>query len=372
MKKMLLWLALLWLSPFVLWITHAQSFNSATTDIREIRVRYCNDPEKKDEKSLFIDAEAGKKSVICIDFINTAKKKAKIGINFVDGAVTDDSDQKKACLWEGEKSNFWQYVQNYPETLEIEPNSAKRVFVDLLFSGGYAGASYGCLTYHALDSKPTTQNMEGNMFNVFTRVGSFIDGFVSGDFKIELMTTPIISEFYHNETDNPNFIIYREWSRKEGFWKKSFWTYKAKINILNTGNVAVSGDISMKWSDYFILSKTTILEDQVFLPKQTRSFEVKLPRYVVRILWGNTKVSAEVEYQPIYLWEYAKTATMETFVLSDSTSTRFFPWILILAVFCLLKRIRDGKIVINKKTTEKISKAKQKIAILKKKFKKSK
>jgi hypothetical protein len=55
---------------------------------------------------LFIDAKVDQKSVICIDFINSANKKANIGINFVDGAITDDTDQKKACLAEGEKSNF--------------------------------------------------------------------------------------------------------------------------------------------------------------------------------------------------------------------------------------------------------------------------
>jgi hypothetical protein len=48
------------------------------------------------------------------------------------------------------------------------------------------------------------------MFNIFSRVGSFIDAFVEGDFKIQLTTTPIVSEFYENIGDNPNFIIYRE------------------------------------------------------------------------------------------------------------------------------------------------------------------
>jgi hypothetical protein len=52
--------------------------------------------------------------------------------------------------------------------------------------------------------------MNGTMFNVFSRVGSFIDAFVKGNFIIKLITTPIQSEFYTNLGDNPNFIIYRE------------------------------------------------------------------------------------------------------------------------------------------------------------------
>jgi hypothetical protein len=78
----------------------SQLGNEETTDIREVKVRYCNDPKTTDQKSLFIDAEVDKKSIICIDFINTAEKTAHLGINFVDGAIIDDTDQKKACLAE--------------------------------------------------------------------------------------------------------------------------------------------------------------------------------------------------------------------------------------------------------------------------------
>jgi hypothetical protein len=53
------------------------------------------------------------------------------------------------------------------------------------------------------------------MFNVFSRVGSFIDAFVAGEFNIKLVTTPIQSDFYSNIASNPNFIVYREGSFKE-------------------------------------------------------------------------------------------------------------------------------------------------------------
>lgn len=342
-----LWHTLILMSLCILWVssfTYGQNYtnNSETTDIREVKVRYCNDPDNKDQKSLFIDAKIDEKSVICIDFINTAPKIAKIGINFVDGAITDDTDQKKACLAEGEKTNFWQYVSNYPETLEIAPNSVKRVFVDLLYSGWFAGTSYGCLTYHALDNQEQKENVNGTMFNVFSRVGSFIDAFVEGEFKIKLATTPIVSEFYQNIGDNPNFIIYREWSWKEWFWKKSFWNYRAKVDIINSGNIAVTGDVSMTWKDRYIFRGTTKLNDQIFLPNQTRSFEVSLPWYVVWFLWWTVEVSAHVEYEPIYLGSYALTATKETFVLEDSTQVvLFFPWFILLWWCYLSWRKRD-------------------------------
>gem|GEM_PF-2711947 len=167
--------------------------------------------------------------------------------------------------------------------MEIAPNSAKRVFVDLLYSGGFAGTSYGCLTYHAL-GQTGTQDVNGTMFNIFSRVGSFIDAFVAGDFNIKLITTPIKSDFYNNISNNPNFIVYREGSWKEGFWKSSFWNYKAKVDITNTGNIAVTGDVNISWKDWYIVKDTTTVNDQIFLPHQMRSFEIDLPWYIVRFL----------------------------------------------------------------------------------------
>lgn len=362
MKKLLL---SFFISILSLWYisTYAQNTTDAeTTDIREVKVRYCNDPLNTDAKSLFIDAKIDEKSVICIDFINTANKTANIGINFVDWAITDDSDQKKACLAEWEKSNFWQYVSNYPTTLDIAPNSAKRVFVDLLYSWWFAWTSYGCLTYHALE-QTGSQDVNWTMFNVFSRVGSFIDAFVVWDFKIKLETTPITSDFYSNISSNPNFIIYREGSWKEWFWKKSFWTYKTKVDIVNTGNIAVTGNISLNINTWKIFWTSTSINDQIFLPKQVRSFEKEIPWYIARWIGGFVDVSAHVEYEPIYLGTYANEAKKESFTLTDNTNVFFLPWIIILIVIIIglkiahynsnKKTVKSNTSVIRKRTLQK-------------------
>ncbi len=330
MKKLLL--LFIWFLTFSSVFAQLENNHIETTDIREVKVRYCNNPDNTDQKSLFIDVTIDEKSVICIDFINTSKKTAKIGINFVDGAITDDIDQKKACLTEWETTNFWQYVSNYPKTLEIKAESVKRVFVDLLYSGWFAGTSYGCLTYHALGDTGNQKNINNSMFNVFARVGSFIDAFVVWDFKIKLITTPIVSEFYKNIWKNPNFIIYREWSWKEWFWKKSFWNYKAKVDIINTGNIAVTWNTNITWETWFILKNTIKINNQIFIPNQVRSFEINLPWYIVRFLWGNLKVSAHINYEAIYLGSYAEIAPKEVFTLVDSTKVFFFPWLILFSL----------------------------------------
>ncbi len=345
MKHFRLFTAVLFTGLFISSSVFAQSsLPTETTDIKEIKARYCNDPEKSDVKSLFLDAKIDEKEVICIDFINTSNKTADIGINFVDGTVTNDESQNKACLPETEKTNFWQYVSNYPEHVTIKPNSAQRVFVDLLYTGGFAGTSYGCLTFHSLNNAMSNEGM----FNVFSRVGSFIDVFVEGDFTIALISNPIESEFYDNLTHNPNFSIYRMSDKRSDFFKKDFWTYKARWDITNTGNIAVTGHVNLTWNDWYILKGEKNTTDQIFVPKQTRSFETVLPWYTTWLLWGPTTVQGSVRYEAIYLWSYAETAPQETFVLTDMTDHFFSPWFLLFALLYGLFSYRK-KIIKKKK-----------------------
>jgi len=42
-----------------------------------------------------------------------------ISLNFVDGTITADGDQKKACEPESSKSNFGQYVTGYSTTVDV-------------------------------------------------------------------------------------------------------------------------------------------------------------------------------------------------------------------------------------------------------------
>jgi hypothetical protein len=50
-----------------------------------------------------------------------------ISLNFVDGTITADKDQKKACEPETTKTNFGQYVTDYPTTLQIGAGETVKV-----------------------------------------------------------------------------------------------------------------------------------------------------------------------------------------------------------------------------------------------------
>lgn len=310
-----------------------------TTDIQAIKARYCNDPNNPQTKSLFIDTETWKPETICIDFINSANQEAIIWINFVDGTITDSSSQSKACLAEWQKENFWQYVSNYPTSVRIPANSTERVTADLLFSGWYAGASYGCLTFFALDEH---QDSSWSALTVLARVWSFIDAFVKWDFKFMLLSSLVNPERYNNITNNPNFIIYRMEDRFSQFFTKDFWTYKTKRNVTNNWNIGVNSDLTLTVRSWFIFSKRKTINNQSIYPGQTRTFEYKLPWYMVWLSAWPVRIKWDIEYQWIYLWEAANSAPEQVYSLADKTWHFFIPRVLfillILAYTCYKRR----------------------------------
>jgi hypothetical protein len=73
-------------------------------------------------------------------------------LNFVDGTITADADQKKACEPESTKTNFGQYVTDYPTTLEIGAGETVKIGAKATFPAGYAGTAYGCATFQIVGS----------------------------------------------------------------------------------------------------------------------------------------------------------------------------------------------------------------------------
>ena len=339
MKK--LFFASLILLGSMVTIAPALGQSEQTTDIRAVKARYCNDPNNPQAKRLLLETEPETPETICIDFINSASTPATIGINFVDGTLTNDSSQNKACLAEWQKQNFWQYVSDYPDVVTIPAQSTERIQATLLYSGGYAGTSYGCLTFHALEE---WANWHQWGISVQARVGSFIDVFVDGDFVIKLASTLVNADLYHNITRNPNFIIYRVERKFSKIFSKDFWTYKVKRNVTNQGNIGTRGDLRLSIRSWFVVSTHKVLPDQDILPGQTRTFEAKIPRYMVWLSAWPLRIKGEISYDGIYLGSQADSIPTETLVLQDYTSHFFVPRVLLIVIagvlYCYYHRVR--------------------------------
>lgn len=311
---------------------------SQTANVRDITLRYCNGTGAV-TKSLLINTKSSQKESLCLEFSNEGFSAATIGLNFVDGTLTADTDQKKACQPEGTKEQFGKYVTWFENRFTIPARSKKRVFASLEFPEWYAGTSYGCATYFLADDPGQTIKNEWQVFTIFARVWSFIDAFVDGKIHPELIMLPVQGDWFVDKWSNSTFVIYREW----------FWNYKIRGNIYNTGNVAVSGAVTVGWSSWWGLVGSSITyPDQQVLPRQSTLVDVKIPAYMVWFWGAKVKTTLAVNYKPIFLWAHNTKANDTTvYTLTTDNSKWFFPWV----VFVLLLWAMVVRVIIKKLMT---------------------
>jgi len=311
------------------------SFVSAANDtvnIRDVKLRYCNGTGEL-TKMLELNTEANKTESLCLEFENEGAATATVGLNFVDGTLTADTDQKKACLPEGERELFWQYITWYDQQFTLPGRMKKRVIATATFPEWYVGMSYGCATYFLVDAQPQQVEQDGNMFNVFARVGSFIDIFVDGIINAKLVTAPVEGYGYTDMAHNSNFVIYR----------KNLWTLAMRTTLYNTGNVAVTGDVVLERSTWWgIFSSHSTYEWHKFLPRQSITLEKDIPWYIALVVWGPVQADLEVEYTPVVLGKNYTEVSSD--ILIDTNGLFLFPWIIVvLFLLLVIKYFQDKK-----------------------------
>ncbi len=198
-------------------------------DLGDISVAFCNDPDvSQGTKSLQLKTKTGVPTDICMFLSNKGNQPLKMSINFVDGTVTADSDQKKACQPEGVKTQFGQYVTLEQDTFEIPAQQTIKVNATATFPEGMAGMNYGCVTSQIISDKPT--QAEGNMFTIQTRRANFVDVLVDGTVELGVEVVPQgANEIYTNISDNPSVSIYQDLGTKE---------YVANVTYKNVGNIS--------------------------------------------------------------------------------------------------------------------------------------
>lgn len=314
--------------------------NDTTANVRDVTLRYCNGTGAV-TKTLFLQTKPTKKEELCLEFSNEWWKDAPIGLSFVDGTLTADTDQKKACLPEWTKDQFGQYVTWFEQRFIVPARGKKRISASLEFPEGYAGTSYGCATYFLADDPGQTIKNEGQMFTIFARVGSFIDAFVDGKITPQLIMLPVQWDLFVDEGTNPNFVIYREGLRK----------YRVRWNIYNTWNIAVSGGVAVKRSSWWwIVWSSITYADQQVLPRQSTLVDMELPWYAVWFWGSKVTVDLQVQYKPIYLWAHNTQDITKTYTLESENSKMFFPWVIVvilvlaLATRLILKKVTQYRL----------------------------
>ncbi len=159
----------------------------AAGDIGNITVRFCEEDGSL-FKSVSYEIESEEEKEVCLKIFNDHQDNAHVAIDFVDGTVTNDESQYKACkLWH-EKQNFWQFVTiDHPVVIIPGKWSVEKRFT-LKYPDGFAGMSYGCVVTQIVNP----DNIEGaGMFSIELRKGSFVDFYVKGEIKLDLhFSTP--------------------------------------------------------------------------------------------------------------------------------------------------------------------------------------
>jgi hypothetical protein len=112
---------------------------------------------------------------------NTYDESLDIQINVVDGTLTNDADQKKACFDEQTKDIVGQYAQ-FDSTLVVDAQSVVQTKIALDLPENYAGKFYGCVT-----ASLATDTEQSGMFTVFNRLGYPFEIIIDGDIITDLV-----------------------------------------------------------------------------------------------------------------------------------------------------------------------------------------
>lgn len=343
MKKILV--LMLGIGISLLWSTYAQQ-DPNTSNLGDLLIRFCNDPDVAKEwwsKELKISATPWSGTDLCIYLVNGGPTDVEVQLWFVDGAITNDAEQKKACQPEASTTQFWQYVKSEWTGFTIPARSTIETHATLTFPEDTAGMVYWCATLK-IAWNPETEWA----FQVVSRRANFIDVSVKWLLRSSLkIVNQEIPAWWMVHNKDPRFYIISNPATKEFFWKivlKNDWNVAQYVSLQPTAK---------RWG------KTTNHEtiSKKILPQQQSEFLIPLtdkPRWE----WS-LHLSASITSNPV-LEDNSDLDTgainMEAKQELVITSALFIPWTLIFSCLgaLLLALILSGtnKAKKNKKKKE--------------------
>jgi hypothetical protein len=324
MKKYLflfLWFLSTWFFPL-----YAQQTSPEISNLWDLLIRFCNDAEVAKEwwsKDLQMSTMPEQEEEICIYLVNWWPTDVEVILWFVDGTITNDQDQKKACQPEAIVSQFGQYVKPDQTVFSIPANTTIETRAKLTFPQDTAGMVYGCATLQL-----TWWAQNDWSIQVVSRRANFID--VSVKWKVRPSLQIISQEtpvwrMMHNK--DPRFYIYSNIKTKELF---------GKVTVKNDGNVAqyvsMQPVTKRRWKStrYETISKK-------ILPQQENEFVIPLVDKPRREWW--LTIDASITYAPVVdTWAELdiEWVDMNEQKIVLTANTLFMPWKIIFGVLWIL------------------------------------
>jgi hypothetical protein len=296
------------------------------SNLGDLLIRFCNDETAALEwwtKELQMTATPETEEEICIYIVNGGPTEVEVELGFVDGTITNDAEQKKACQPESSMSQFWQYVVASQTGFVIPARTTIETTATVTFPQDTAGMVYGCATLKILGNPQTDGAIQ-----VVSRRANFIDVSVKGVLRssLQVVNQPLpVGRVVHNK--DPRFYILSNPTTDELFWK---------IVLRNDGNVAqyVSLQPSTKRR-----GKTTNYEtiSKRILPQQESEFLIPLTDKPWRD--GALEISASITSNAVL--EEGTDLDEQDIDLSEkqeliTTKTLFIPWVILFTVLWIL------------------------------------
>lgn len=281
-----------YVSSILCMLTLCTSTMALWSSLGDINVEFCNESIEKGSKSLNLQMNENEQKNICMKVSNVWNEKAEIMLGFVDGTITNDSDQKKACKNEGENQNFGKFVEWKNESFEIPANSTIIRNANIQFPTGYAGTIPGCVTYYIAGD-----NAQGNnMFKIIMRKANFIDVFVSGTITVwlEMMNMSVIedSNVGKNISHTPEILAYIDPYTKQlniEYGVKNYGSVKQAFTVKGT----ISNPFGYSYS-FEDTNKTVVAKEEVRIHKTLDN----IPTYK-----GPFTITLQVEHQAVFDFE---------------------------------------------------------------------
>ncbi len=280
------------------------------SNLWDLLIRFCNDPEVAKEwwaKDLQMSATPGEEEDICIYLVNGGPTEVEVELGFVDGTITNDAEQKKACQPESTISQFWQYVVASETWFVIPAKTTVETHAKVTFPQDTAGMVYGCATLKIVGDPDT----EGAI-QVVSRRANFIDVSVKWVLRSSLLVVNQkmpVGWIIHNK--DPRFYIISKPNSSEYFWK---------VLLRNDGNVAqyvsVQPSTKRRWRT---TSHETI--SKKILPQQESEFIIPL----VDKPWWNwpLEITASIVSNPVLEeWTYTGDSNIDTNSKQEIVATK--------------------------------------------------
>ena len=163
------------------------------SEIGNISVKFCNNEIQ--EKTLNLIADTETDYDICMDFSNSTNHPITIKYGFVDGVLTNDSLQNRACT-NDTMTNFGQYVTQTERYVQIPARGTVKQTASVNFPAGMAGTVNGCLVYSIFTENSLSNNIEqsdesATTFDIVVRKASFINALVGGEIERNIVQDQI-------------------------------------------------------------------------------------------------------------------------------------------------------------------------------------